>query len=216
MASNYRLLITKVLVFFALIVKGQSSVPFVCDSIIGCKDFDIFNNKPIFKKNKKKDISLCLIPSKALIFLQVKKISKAYCIEKKGEISIISSADSTYGAHKYKNLYDSIVVTDTMILFQRKYFTLDKRLISAQLKIIYLNLANLTGEYFEFYPPDNFNISEYVDNIEKKTYNLNLKFANIAGKKFRFEKKDSVLYFNNKSFFMHFVDYCLDFFFLPS
>jgi hypothetical protein len=179
------------------------------DSTAITNDIDVFTLLPTRAANKRGVITLKFNKERKIEYIDVRsnKNKMQFKVFYEGDDILLSAMDTTSGAHKFKLMYDSIIIETNHILYQRKFFTKDKRLLSSQIKMI--NIYGDSCEFISFYPND----SSVAFFKLRSLLNLDIKnkFNNVTKKSFPLQRANSTYYYHNKSLFWHLVDFFFDY-----
>jgi len=120
------------------ILNGQN-LGITCDSTVNSREIDIFALRSVLKSEEGHITSCFKDSSINYIRVKEKKYNRVFYIKQFSNCFLITTVDSVSGVHRHKLQYDSILVFKESIMFQRKYFTKDKRILKTDLLILHVD-----------------------------------------------------------------------------
>jgi hypothetical protein len=191
-----------------------------CDDWVRANDFDLFTGQPVFPNNKGKML-FCVRESKVLAIysgltqrrrVQAGKLAPPYSASYYGQAKLYWKADSISGAHRYKPVFDSILVADSFILHKRIMFTDVAGLYCSDMAFYCIQNGSLYGGKFDCdisrtaiseLLNSGKDVGQYLSQLYKSTFGGEVKV-------YKLEKNGNMWFFGKKSLFSLSQNFYLD------
>jgi hypothetical protein len=191
-----------------------------CDDWVRASDFNLFTGQPVFPNNRGKML-FCIRESKVLAIytglkqrrrVEAGKLAPPYSASYFGQAKLYWKVDSISGAHRYKPLFDSILVADSFILHKRSMFANVAGQYCSDMAFYCIQNGSLYGgkldcDFSRTAISELLNsgkdVGQYLSQLYKRTFGGEVKV-------YKLEKNGDMWYFGKKSLFSLSQNFYLD------